>query len=186
MKKFKSKLLIFFCTFIVLICSILTFTACEDDTPIENGLSFSFSLNTGTFEAYSENKDIIDVDIPSYYKDIPVTAIRMTGFLNCSLLENVKIPDSVIKIYLCSFEGCSSLKKVNLPDSLIAIGESAFNCCTSLQSIIIPADVTTIGTNAFYGCTSLTIYCEAEGAPDGWSDGWNGSCPVIWNYNEEI
>jgi len=43
--------------------------------------------------------------------------------------------------------------------------------------------VTSIGKWAFAYCNSLTIYCEAESQPEGWSEDWNYSnCPVEWGY----
>ena len=61
------------------------------------------------------------------------------------------------------------------------IASFAFSGCSSLTSITIPDSVTSIGLNAFSG--SLTIYCETESKPDGWEDGWNSNCPVVWNCN---
>ena len=47
--------------------------------------------------------------------------------------------------------------------------------------------MTRIGNFAFYNCTGLTIYCEAQSKPSGWSSGWKSSnCPVIWGYTGEI
>ena len=64
-----------------------------------------------------------------------------------------------------------------------SINDWAFSYRSDLISIIIPYTVTKIGDSAFYFCENLTIYCEAEYMPDGWSSTWNNSdCPVIWDY----
>ena len=43
-----------------------------------------------------------------------------------------------------------------------------------------------IGSQAFYDCKNLTIYCEAEEQPEGWSADWNKSrCPVVWGYKNK-
>ena len=64
---------------------------------------------------------------------------------------------------------------------VVGIGNSAFSRCKSLTSVTIPDSVTSIGGYAFDGCTSLTICCEAEKQPEGWSYYWNSSYrPVVW------
>jgi hypothetical protein len=52
---------------------------------------------------------------------------------------------------------------------------------------VIPKGVTGIGSDAFYNCNKLTIYCEIESLPDGWSSSWNSSNrPVAFGYTGEI
>ncbi len=46
--------------------------------------------------------------------------------------------------------------------------------------IKIPEYVTVIETGVFDGLTDVVIQTEYECKPDGWEDGWNGSCPVEW------
>ncbi|MBD5100202.1 MAG: leucine-rich repeat protein, partial [Clostridiales bacterium] len=58
-----------------------------------------------------------------------------------------------------------------------------FSKCSCLTSIELLSSVTHIGCYAFEGCNSLTVYCEAESQPSGWSSIWNSSdCPVVWGY----
>lgn len=62
---------------------------------------------------------------------------------------------SVVSIGSFAFSECSDLNSVNLPKTLLSIGSYAFHDCASLKSIIIPNSVTTIGSNAFDGCSNL-------------------------------
>ena len=79
-------------------------------------------------------------------------------YLNCELVTELVIPDSVTSIMWCAFEGCSGLESITIPDSVTSIGDSAFYNCSSLTSIIIPNSVASIGNYAFYGCSSLTSF----------------------------
>ena len=95
-----------------------------------------------------------EVEVLDYYEGYPVTYISM-AFDNCTLLESVKIPDTVTDIGMFAFNGCTSLKNVELSNNLTNIGYALFQGCTSLESIKIPDSVTSIDSSAFSDCTSL-------------------------------
>ena len=64
------------------------------------------------------------------------------------------------------------------------IADRAFYNNTELTNIVISDSVTSVGDYAFNNCDALTIYCEAESKPSGWSSNWNSSnCPLVWNCN---
>ena len=129
-----------------------------------------------------------------------VTSMGWTAFGGCTSLESITIPfvgatkDSTTNTHFGYIFGASSYSsnEDRVPSSLktvvitggTSIGSNAFYNCASLTSITIPSGVTSIGDSAFGGCSVLTIYCEAESQPNGWSDAWNSSnCPVVWNSN---
>ncbi len=93
-------------------------------------------------------------EIYSIRKNIKI--IRHEAFENCSLLKEINIPDSVVKIEDYAFADCSGLQKVNIPNSVTSIGTGVFEGCLSLQTLNLPNSVTDIGSYAFAGCTSLT------------------------------
>ena len=110
-----------------------------------------------------------DVIIPSIYKELPVTVIGGNAF-----------------------QGCASIVNLTIPDSVTEIGCDAFYNCSSMKSIFIPDSVYKISYPVFCACNSLTIYCEIESKPDGWSERWNakdwlGSSYVttVWGYTGE-
>ena len=74
-------------------------------------------------------------------------------------------------------------KSFTFHDELVSIRQEAFRDSRYLTSIEIPKTITSIGSLAFMDCNELTIYCEAEEKPQGWSDSWNYSeRPVIWGH----
>ena len=103
-----------------------------------------------------------------------VTHIGASAF-NCSGLESIVIPDSVIYEDVRNagsanpfsanglFQSCESLKSVTLPSNIKTIGKSAFSWCESLESIVIPDSVETIEADAFKFCTKLENIVIPEG-----------------------
>lgn len=102
-----------------------------------------------------------------------VTQIGGYAFADCTQLEHVVIPNSVLYIGCNTFCGCTKLENITLPESLVKIyhtvwsnDRGAFQGCTSLKSVYLPASLArpgylevSIGTGAFMGCTSLkTVY----------------------------
>ena len=96
------------------------------------------------------------LDIPSTYRDLPVTSIEGSAFQNCSSLTSITIPDSVTSIGSSAFTFCFSLTSITIPDSVTSIGETAFYYCSGLTSITIPASVTSIEGSAFQNCSGLS------------------------------
>ena len=93
------------------------------------------------------------------------------AFAKCQLLEEIKLPRSIITLEGGVFEECTSLKKVTFEEDaqitkLVGFlysdntcdgcgGHGVFTNCTSLESIILPKNLTTIGTGTFSGCKNL-------------------------------
>ncbi|MBQ7354438.1 MAG: leucine-rich repeat protein [Clostridia bacterium] len=96
-----------------------------------------------------------ELEIPSSYQGVAVTAIGYQAFYQYTNLESVVIPDSVTVIGESAFEGCTNLTRVKLPDNYLMIDYAAFYDCSSLQKIVIPYNAYWIGRYAFGGCTSL-------------------------------
>ncbi|MBR5912796.1 MAG: leucine-rich repeat domain-containing protein [Selenomonadaceae bacterium] len=80
-----------------------------------------------------------------------IKEIQPDEFKNCTKLEKIILPDSLISIGDNAFEGCFRLEKVFFPDNLKSIGQRAFFGCKSLEKIILPDNVS-IGKDAFAGC----------------------------------
>ena len=51
------------------------------------------------------------------------------------LLDEVEIPDSVIKIDDCAFRGCTNLERVVIPDSVKELGWGLFDGCEATVTV---------------------------------------------------
>ncbi|MBO4602800.1 MAG: leucine-rich repeat protein [Salinivirgaceae bacterium] len=93
-----------------------------------------------------------------------------------------KIPNSVTSIGGYAFAYCSSsLTTVSIPNSVTDLESYAFDECSGLRTITIPNSVTSMNYYAIRDCGNLTLYCQAEFRPQGWSTSWNFSNrPVKW------
>ena len=172
-----------------------------------------FALNSEATEysvVYYEGLGDIVVNIPSIYKNLPVTSIGDNAFDNWSYdryILGVNVPKSITSIgdYAFNNSGLNnitfekgskldsigawafsrcSLSSIDIPDSVTSIGEYAFDSC-NISTIIIPKNVKTIGACFLaYNGNNIKIYCEAESQPIGWDKSWsfevNYDCEVYW------
>ena len=76
-------------------------------------------------------------------------------FYECTSLESIKLPSTLVEIGISAFHSCSNFKKVIFKDGLQKIGDGAFCDCESLESIKLPSTVTEIGDEAFLDCRNL-------------------------------
>lgn len=88
---------------------------------------------------------------------IPESVIRIHGsaFRDCVSMTSLNVKNNCIKIGERAFENCSGLSNVSLPDGLTEIYGGVFNSCRSLTSIKLPEHLTILGENAFADCIGL-------------------------------
>lgn len=88
-------------------------------------------------------------------KLLNVTSIEGGAFYNCSQLNTVVIPETVVKIEAWAFENCTKLTSINLPNSITSLGTEIFKDCTALKDIHLPEEITSIPTGMFYNCSAI-------------------------------
>lgn len=108
-----------------------------------------------------------------YYVDFPnLTKLIFIDFLYCNITTSEE--EIIVPYYI-------GKQNSNIPTVELRKSERTF----SLENfepkvIIIPEYVEIIEKDVFSGLTNVTIKTSYESKPEGWEDGWNGSCEVVW------
>ena len=84
-----------------------------------------------------------------------VNKLMSASFEECSMLQEIIIPDSVWSVGDEVFKNCTSLKDVSIPTRIPTLGDSMFSGCKSLESIVIPTGFDRIEDCMFENCSSL-------------------------------
>ena len=91
----------------------------------------------------------------SYKVSERVLKIEEAAFLDCDVLEELILPENLIKIGARAINGCSSLKAIALSEGVTTIEEATFARCSSLEEVKLPASLFQIEDNVFNVCGSL-------------------------------
>ena len=132
------------CQYLFYSTSGLTFT------PIKNGTEYEVTGIDAT-QLFKQ----IELIIPKYYNDKPVTSVGELAFDN-GRMYRVQLPDTITNIGKSAFAYCPNLTSINIPENCVTIGNYAFNTCRKLVVTQIPDSVTSLGEGAFYECDSIT------------------------------
>ena len=110
--------------------------------------------------------------IPNSLKTIEITdcsEIQDGAFENCSMVEIITIPQSILTIGNNAFKNCSSITNLRMSNEVKNIGKFAFENCISVNNFIIPNSLENIGDSAFLGCVGLNdIYYK--GTIEDWAN----------------
>ncbi len=117
----------------------------------DNTVNLSFSGPTGNnYSGHITIPSTISANGTTYN----VTQIGHNAFYNCTSLESVTIPNSIVAIGDFAFEN-SSIKQIHVGDGMRIICNYAFLNANKLRSVILPANLSYIGESNFVGCTNL-------------------------------
>ena len=102
-------------------------------------------------------------DIKTLIVEDGVTIISATAFRECSNLEEVSLPNTLVKIGESAFYHCDSLTAIEIPDSVTTMEGSVFSFCIRLEQVKLPAGITEIDQCMFQVCHSLKSITIPEG-----------------------
>lgn len=140
-----------------------------------------FKIVNGELVKYLGNSR--DIVIPDCVVSIANNAFGIQKFA-----LSLTIPGSVKRIGSCIIES-PVLNELIIGDGVSEIEAHAFTGLNRLKSVIIPKSVKIIGKGAFLSEQDITVYCEADNAPNGWHIKWckrniglgNKQHNVIWS-----
>ena len=83
-------------------------------------------------------------------------------YVNNTLVQEIVIPDGIVRIKDYAFYNCQAITKVTMSDDVIFIGIQAFYKCSNLTSLTIGKGVTSIEASAFVESGIKEIYIPAN------------------------
>lgn len=87
-----------------------------------------------------------------------LTTILDKAFADCSKVQNVRLPSTIVSIGNLAFSGCS-IRSVTIPESVTTIGDEAFNCGElEFANIINPSRIINVGNDMFPTQTRINRY----------------------------
>lgn len=99
---------------------------------------------------FRANERVQEVTVPD-----GVLRIEDGAFAGMTSLRHIVLPDSITFLGVAAFRGCTSLEQIRLPQGLTKLEEALFRECTSLRECDVPPDVKEFGEAVFHGCTCL-------------------------------
>ncbi len=105
-------------------------------------------LDDGTVEISKYIGNDSSIIIPNKIDEYVVTSIKSFAFCDCNFLEQVEIPNGIVKIGKYAFGRCQNLKKVFIPETIEELAdyydnapgfyrESPFVDCSSLEEFVV-------------------------------------------------
>lgn len=101
------------------------------------------------------------VNIPTYYEidgeQYGITQIADRVFYHRSEIEEIYMPNQIVKTGYFAFQYCENLRKIVLSDKLELLGDSCFWGCVNLSEIHLPESLKKIDAYAFWGTSIKEI-----------------------------
>lgn len=133
--------------------------------------------------------------MPITYMEIPegITAVSTNAFSHCEVLQEVKLPSTLVSLDATCFAWCYQLASVEFPEGLRYIGTYAFNQCP-IETLTIPASVTEITAMSFSDMKKLKTVTFKKGLnEDGsvkmpaintisFSNSGSAESPTVYNF----
>lgn len=128
------------------------FQQCENLSQIEIPSGVEYIGNMAFYGCLS----LKNVDLPNSIRIIEDEAFRQSG------IENMYLPNSLIKLGTGVFAESKYLNRLTLPPKINTIPDYLFYDCKALSSIVIPGNIKEIGEKAFLGCEALSTLSIPE------------------------
>ena len=104
---------------------------------------------------------LTSIEIPASL-DSTTAEYDFTGVFEGSGLEKVTFEEGTEQIAENLFKNCTKIESIEIPETVVTIENEAFSGCTGLKEIRVPDSVTKIADNAFDQTDDVTINCCTE------------------------
>ncbi|MBQ9329006.1 MAG: leucine-rich repeat protein [Solobacterium sp.] len=121
----------------------------------EEDFTYTVTNGNAVISGYTGKSTTLSIPETVGEEEYPVTAIGTEAFKDHTSLNQVTLPNTVIRIEDHAFEGCSKLESITFSDQLTEIGAFAFSNDQKLKEVVFPSTLETIGERAFYDARSL-------------------------------
>lgn len=121
------------------------------------GVTIGQAEKIGVMAWFYGNTTIKTFDELKYFNNGGST--ERNGFMNCTKLESVILPNKLITISTNTFRNCSKLKIDEIPNSVTFVGDYSFISC-GFDRVKVPDVPPTLRTPAFDA--KVTFVCKTE------------------------
>ena len=108
--------------------------AFQDNTKLKS-VKFEGGIQTMGNGVFSKCINLTTLDLRNLYT--AMNTIPDNTFYQCSQLENIAIPDTILNIGSSAFYQCDKIDYLILSDNIKSIGNNAFAMCTNLRYIYV-------------------------------------------------
>ena len=164
------------------------------------GMGYTSPIRGGSFDIY----DVMQVTDPSTlngkfqakefvtfpdfkaFECINLNHIGESWFQDCTKLQTIKLPSTIVNIGKQAFYNCAMLDDVLIPESVTEIGEKAFSKCSNLKNLTFSSDTpAALGTDVFADMPEdYVIYVPAEKV-DTYKEAWPQYADHIQSVSEK-
>lgn len=154
-----------------------------EEAKVQDGLKYEIVEDDGEpyvkITGYTEDLPA-DLIIPEKIGEYPVQQIGQSAFQQCTSLQSVVLPSTLLVIVDGAFYQCTNLSGIiNIPEGVFYLGSAAF-AQTGITKLTIPASTTMFRPSFAAECPNLERIEIAEGHPSLWNDQYG----VVYTRNE--
>lgn len=113
---------------------------------------YYFSDGYGLYEKREDGYALVAVRAEDQRKQYTVVSgtavIEQHAFEGQMYIQEVELPEGVLRIEEEAFESCQALRLIVLPEGLTTICDDAFRCCIGLEGLELPSTLKELGKHA--------------------------------------
>ena len=103
------------------------------------------------YEVESYTGAYMEVDVPAYYKGLPVGRVGTEAFLDNSRITKVNLPEGMHAIKDRAFRNCVNMESMNIPSTVTELGSYVFYMMDKVTQLTLPKGLGSIPDKAFQG-----------------------------------